>query len=436
MLRLFPLTAQINKSHLTIGGCDTVSLAEEFGTPLYIFDEATLRGKCSEYRKAFEKRYPNSTISYAAKAFLNRPLARLLIEEGMGIDVASGGELSIARAARFPMSKVYFNGDNKSRQELEMALRWSVGRIIVDNFYELSLLNDIAAEMEKRPRILLRLSPGVDAHTHSHLTTGVLDSKFGFTMPQAEEALTKALSLPNLDLVGLHMHLGSQIFEFECYKQAIDIVFDFAGKMSRKHGFKFKNFSAGGGLGVAYLQTVQAKSITEFADVITGQVLKKTRSLGIKPPRLAVEPGRSIVAQAGVALYTIGSMKDIKGIRKYVRVDGGMADNIRPALYDAKYEAAVANKMGKAADKGLEKVTIAGKSCESGDILIKDIELPRLEAGDILALPCCGAYCIPMSSNYLSLPRPAIVMVGDGKAHLIRRRETCKDLMRLDVTSV
>jgi diaminopimelate decarboxylase len=433
MLNLFPYTAKINKDHLTIGGCDMVELAEEFGTPLYVFDEATLRGKCTEYREAFAKRYPNSTVSYACKAFLNRPLAKLLAEEGMGLDVASGGELSIARAARFPMSKVYFNGDNKSRQELEMALRWNVGRIIVDNFYELSLLNDIAAEMEKRPKILLRLSPGIDAHTHAHLTTGVLDSKFGFPMPQAEEALTTALSLPNIDLVGLHMHLGSQIFEFECYKQAIDIVFDFADKMARKHGFKFKDFSAGGGLGVAYVQTVKATSITEFVDVITGEVLKQSKAIGIKPPRLAIEPGRSIVAQAGVALYTIGSMKDIKGIRKYVRVDGGMADNIRPALYEAKYEAAVANKMGKAAGKTLEKVTIAGKACESGDILIKDIELPKLEAGDILALPCCGAYCIPMSSNYLSLPKPAIVMVKDDNARLIRRRETYKDLTKCDI---
>jgi len=435
MLTLFPLTAKIERNHLTIGGCDTLSLAQEFGTPLYVFDETTLRSKCAEYRRAFEKRYPNSTVSYAAKAFLNRPLAKLLAEEGMGLDVASGGELSIARAAQFPMSKVYFNGDNKSRLELEIALRWNVGRIIVDNFYELSLLNEIAAEMEKRPKIMLRLSPGVDAHTHSHLTTGVLDSKFGFTMLQAEKALVRVLSLANLNLTGLHMHLGSQIFESECYKKAIDIVFDFAAIMTRKHGFKFKDFNAGGGLGVAYVQTVQAKSITEFVDVITSYVIKKSKSIGIKQPHMAIEPGRSIVAQAGVALYTIGSMKDIEGIRKYVRVDGGMSDNIRPALYDAKYEAVVANKMEKTAYAVLEKVTIAGKACESGDILIKDIELPRLESGDILAVPCCGAYCIPMSSNYLSLPKPAIIMVYNGNARLIRRRESFKDLMRLDIIS-
>ena len=433
MLNLFPQTAKINKDHLTIGGCDTVALAKEFGTPLYIFDETTLRGKCSEYRQAFEKRYPNSVISYACKAFLNRAFAKTLNEEGIGLDAASGGELSIARSVRFPMSKVYFNGDNKSRQELEIALRWGVGRIIVDNFYELSLLNDIAGEMERRPKILLRLSPGIDPHTHAHLATGVLDSKFGFPMTQAEEALSKALSLPNLDLAGLHMHLGSQIFELTCYQQAIEIVFDFASKMSHKHGFKLKDFSAGGGLGVAYEQTVKPLSISDFADMVTGEVLKKCKSIDIKPPRLAVEPGRSIVAQAGVALYTIGSMKDIKGIRKYVRVDGGMADNIRPSLYGAKYEAMVANKAGKSHDAKLERVTIAGKACESGDILIKDIDLPRLEAGDIVALPCCGAYCIPMSSNYLALPRPAIVMVRDGKVQLMRRRESYKDLTRLDI---
>ncbi len=427
MLKLFPQTTQVEKNHLFIGGCDAVALAGEFGTPLYVFDEATLRGKCAEYLKEFSQRYPNSLVIYACKAFINRALAQLFREEGLGLDVVSGGELAIAKSVDFSMERVYFNGNNKSRQELELAVGLGVGRIVVDNLYELSLLDEVAKEAGARTKILLRLSPGVDPHTHAHLTTGALDSKFGFPMAQAEEALTRAMSF--FELLGVHFHIGSQIFEISSFKQAIGIVLDFAAEMGSKYGFKLKELSTGGGLAIAYTEDSPAPTIGEFAEAITATLLERSEALGLEPPRLIVEPGRSIVGQAGVALYTVGAIKEIAGVRKYVSVDGGIADNIRPALYGAKYEAIVANKV--AGEK--ERVTVAGKFCQSGDILIQDIDLPKLAPGDIIAMPCCGAYCLPMASNYNASLKPAIVLVKDRKARLVRRRESYEDLMNCDI---
>lgn len=430
MLRLFPQTTQVEKNHLVIGGCDAGELASEFGTPLYIFDEATLRGKCAEYRKGFAQRYPNSLVIYACKAFINPALAQLFKEEGLGLDVVSAGELAIAKSVGFPMAQVYFNGNNKSRQELELAIGWGVRRIVVDNSYELSLLDEVAKEAGVRQGVILRLSPGVDPHTHAHLTTGATDSKFGFPMAQAEEALTALMSSSSFELIGVHFHIGSQIFDLSPYKQAIEIVLDFAAKMGSKHGFKLKELSTGGGLAITYTEDTPAPTIGEFAEAITATLLKKCEALGLEPPRLVMEPGRSIVGGAGVALYTVGAIKEIAGVRKYVSVDGGIADNIRPALYGAKYEAIVANKV---ADENLERVTVAGKFCQSGDILIQDIDLPKLEPGDIIAMPCCGAYCLSMASNYNASLKPPIVLVKDGKARLIRRRESYEDLMNCDI---
>ncbi len=430
MLRLFPQTTQVEKNHLFIGGCGAVALAGEFGTPLYVFDETTLRGKCAEYRGEFAQRYPDSLVSYACKAFINRALAQVFKEEGLGLDVVSGGELAIAKSVGFPMERVYFNGNNKSHQELELAIGWGVGRIVVDNFYELSLLNEIAKEAGTRQEILLRLSPGVDPHTHAHLTTGAIDSKFGFPMAQAEEALTTAMSSPFIELIGIHFHIGSQIVELSPYKQAIESVLDFAAEMGSKHGFKLKELSTGGGLAIAYTEDSPSPTIGEFAEAIASTLSLMSEKLGLEPPRLIVEPGRSIVGQAGVTLYTVGAIKEIRGVRKYVSVDGGIADNIRPALYGAKYGAIVANKV---ADENLERVTVAGKFCQSGDILIQDIDLPKLEPGDIIAVPCCGAYCLSMASNYNASLKPAIVLVKDGKARLIRRRESYEDLMNYDI---
>ena len=430
MLRLFPQTTQVEKNHLFIGGCDAVALAGEFGTPLYVFDETTLRGKCAEYRGEFAQRYPDSLVIYACKAFINRALAQLFEEEGLGLDVVSGGELAITKSAGFPMGRVYFNGNNKSRQELELAIGWGVERIVVDNFYELSLLNEIAKEAGTRQEILLRLSPGVDPHTHAHLTTGAIDSKFGFPMAQAEEALTSAMSSSFTELIGIHFHIGSQIFELSPYKQAIEVVLDFAAEMRNKYGFKLEELSTGGGLAIAYTEDSPSPTIGEFAEAIASTLSLMSEKLGLEPPRLIAEPGRSIVGQAGVALYTVGAIKEITGVRKYISVDGGIADNIRPALYGAKYGAIVANKV---ADENLERVTVAGKFCQSGDILIQDIDLPKLEPGDIIAVPCCGAYCLSMASNYNASLKPAIVLVKDGKARLIRRRESYEDLMNYDI---
>ncbi len=432
MLRisLFPQTTHVAGNHLVIGGCDAVALADEFGTPLYVFDEATLRGKCAEYREEFGQRYPDTLVIYACKAFINLALAQVFKEEGLGLDVVSGGEIAIAHSAGFPLESVYFHGNNKSRQELELAIRWGVGHIVVDNSYELSLVDDVAKEAGISQQGLLRLSPGVDPHTHAYTTTGVIDSKFGFPIAQAEEALAKAMSSSFFELTGLHFHIGSQIFELSPFKQAIGIVLDFAAEMASKYGFKLNELSPGGGLAIAYSDDSPAPTISEFADAIASTLLEKSKALDLEPPRLVVEPGRSIAGPAGVALYTVGAIKEIPGLRKYVSVDGGIADNIRPALYGARYEAVVANKVE---NEILERVTIAGKFCQSGDILIKDIDLPKLEPSDIIAVPGSGAYCLSMASNYNASLKPAIVLVKDGRARLIRRRQSYDDLMSHDV---
>ncbi len=430
-LALFPATAEINgKSHLVIGGCDTVALAEEFGTPLYIFDEATLRQKCAEFRDEFGRRYPETTIVYAGKAFINRALALLFKKEGLGLDVVSGGELSIARSVYFPMGRIYFHGNNKSAGELGMALEFKVGRIVIDNFQELEMLAEIAAQRGARPDVLLRLTPGVDPHTHRHIATGIVDSKFGIPLVSADEAVARAMSVASLNLVGLHFHLGSQIFEVEPYREAIRVILDLAAEMKFRHGFELRELDIGGGFAVQYTVDSPAPPVSAYAEIIVATVNEKCREHNLGLPRLVVEPGRSIVGRAGVALYKVGVVKDIPGIRCYVSVDGGMADNIRPALYGARYEAVVVNRMS---DRKTKKVTIAGRFCESGDILIKDIDLPEVTAEDILAVPDCGAYCLAMGSNYNASLKPAIVLVNDGRAHLIRRRETYEDLLRCDM---
>jgi len=429
-ISLFPQTAGVNsENHLLLGGCDSVELATEFGTPLYVFDEATLRGKCAEYREECARRYSDALVIYAAKAFINRALVQIIKEEGLGLDVVSGGELAIARSVDFPLDRAYFHGNNKSRDELELAIEWGVGRIVVDNFFELSLMNDVAREAGARQDVLLRLAPGVDPHTHTYVATGIVDSKFGFPMAQAEAAMAEALAASNLNPIGLHFHLGSQLFQLDPYKEAIDICFRFAAEMKSKYGFKFEEFSPGGGLAIAYTDDFSPPAIAEFAAVISSAILDKSRELDLEPPRLIVEPGRSIVGQAGVALYAVGSTKEIPGVRKYVSVDGGMADNIRPALYGSQYQAVVANKV----EEDPERVTIAGRFCESGDILIRDIDLPRVDPGDIIAVPGAGAYCLPLASNYNASLRPAIVLVKEGKARLIRRRQSYEDLMGHDI---
>jgi len=429
---LLPETAGVNgKDHLVVGGCDVVDLAAEFGTPLYVFDEVALRSKCAEFKAEFGSRYPDTMVIYACKAFINQALALIFKEEGLGLDVVSAGELAIARSVAFPMEKVYFHGNNKTPDELRLALEWGVGRVVVDNMYELSMLNGLAQEAGRRQDILLRLSPGIDPHTHAYTTTGIIDSKFGLPIVsgQAEEALMQAMAASNLNLVGLHVHLGSPIYDVEPYEEAIRVVLGFAAGMTVKHGFELQEFNVGGGFAIQYTEDTPAPGISVYAEAIVSTLVKVAERLGLPVPRLVVEPGRSIVGRAGLAIYTVGAIKDIPGVRKYVSVDGGMADNIRPALYGATYEAVVANKM---AETSTERVTISGKFCESGDILIKDVELPALEAGDLVVILAAGAYCLAMASNYNAALKPPIVLVKQGKARLIRRRETYEDLMRCD----
>ena len=429
-IKLFPETAEVNEEgHLTIGGCNTMQLASEFGTPLYIIDEMQIRRKCAEFRD-FRKYYTDTAVLYAAKALLNRTVLAILKEEGLGLDVVSGGELQIAVATDFPMNKVYFHGNNKSTEELRLAIENRIGRIVVDNFHELKILNDIAGEMNTVQDILLRISPGIDPHTHKYIATGIVDSKFGFLLTSADQAVAQAQSASNLNLIGLHCHLGSLLFESEPYREAIRVMMNLAASLKQKYAFELKEFNIGGGFAVQYTLDSPAPDISYYAGIIASELVKHCNKLNLAQPRLIIEPGRAIIGQAGVALYKVGAIKDIPGIRRYVSVDGGMADNIRPALYESRYEALIANKASEAAK---EKVTISGKFCESGDILINDISLPPVSSGDIIAIPDSGAYCLSMASNYNCAFKPAVVMVRKGKAQLIRRRETIDDLLSCDL---
>ena len=429
---IFPITAEVNeKDHLTLGGCDVVDMASEFGTPLYVLDERTVRGMCREFVREFTNLYPKSKVLYAAKAYISPWLARLIDDEGLGMDVVSGGELAVAQVVGFPPDGIYFHGNNKSAEELQMALDYELGRIVVDNFHELALLEELAQQRGSVQDMMLRLTPGVDPHTHVHTTTGILDSKFGLSIEtgDAGRAMGQALASPHLNLVGVHFHLGSPIFELEPYDIAIDTALTFVADFMSK-GLELEEFSPGGGFAIGYLRDRLPPSVASYAQVITSAVRERCANLGLGEPTITIEPGRSIIGRAGVALYTVGAIKEIPTVRKYVSLDGGMGDNIRPALYDARYEAEVSNRMS---DGPTETVTLAGKFCESGDILVPDISLPALEPGDTIAIPAAGAYAPAMASNYNLNPRPAVVIVKDGDARLIRRRETYQDMMLSDV---
>jgi len=430
-LVLFPQTAEVdNKGHLIIGGCDTIALAKEFGTPLYVFDETDLRSRCREYKAEFGKRYPNVTIAYSPKAFTTNAMLKLVQEEGLDLDIVTGGELGIAKMIGFPMERIHFSNSNKSVADLEMSVKYGIGHIGVDNLQELDMLIKIAGK--KKTRILLRLNPGVDPHTHKYNTTGIADSKFGLTRTTWDEGVAKALAMSNLDLDGFHFHLGSGLFEVEPYLAAMDVFLKYAAELKKTQGFEMRTLSIGGGIGVQYTVEKVPPPFSYFPEKIITYLKKKCAELNLTPPHLIIEPGRSIVAKAGMALYTIGVIKEIPGIRTYASVDGGISDNIRFAMYGefARQEAVIADRVSA---ENTDKYTIYGKLCESGDVLIKDIMLPGLKMGDILAMAGSGAYAVPMQSNYNSMLRPAIVFVKDGKARLIRRRETLQDLIRRDL---
>jgi diaminopimelate decarboxylase len=430
---VLPTTASVNaRGHLTIGGCDTVELAREFGTPLYVFDEQFLREQARAFARAFTQRNPDTMVAYASKAYTGLAILKLMAEEGLGLDVVSGGELAIALAAGFPAERIHLHGNNKTPQELREAVAARVGRVILDNFYEIELLDGIAGEAGVRQQVLLRLAPGIDPHTHAKISTGQIDTKFGFTIQTgaALEAVRRTLAARNLDLLGYHCHIGSQIFEIESYEQVADVMLSFAAQAREETGFVPEEFSPGGGFAVQYLAEAPPPDVDAYATMVVDAVDDARERYQLPPLRLFVEPGRSIVARAGVALYTVGATKDIPDVRRYVSIDGGMADNIRPAMYDARYEALLANRPEEVPS---ETVTIAGKFCESGDILIRDIDLPHPEPGDILAVPASGAYAPAMASNYNGALRPAVVFVKDGQARLVRRRETYEDLLRTEV---
>ncbi|MGE5552638.1 MAG: diaminopimelate decarboxylase [Betaproteobacteria bacterium] len=424
-------TARVNaRNHLEIGGCDAVELARRFGTPLYVLDEELVRSNCRAYREAFSG--AGGVVLYAAKTFLTRGMARLVDEEGLGLDVVSGGELYTALSADFPPERIYFNGNNKSPAELEEALAVRIGGIIVDNSSELELLSDLAARQKERVTILLRIAPGVQAHTHEYIQTGQVDSKFGFPLVGgiALEGVRRALADPWLDLRGYHCHIGSQILALGSYRVAVRAMLDFAAEARAITGYCPEILDLGGGLGVRYTADDDPPTIRELGQVILTTVAEEAEARGLPCPRLFVEPGRSIVGEAGTTLYTVGAVKDIPGVRKYVAVDGGMTDNPRVALYQAVYEAMVANR---AADAPSEVVSVAGKCCESGDMLLWEIALPPVERGDFLAVFTTGAYNYSMASNYNRLPRPAVVLVRNGQARLLVARETYADLVRLDL---
>ena len=432
LTHVFPDTTDTNAAgHLTLGGCDALDLVEQYGTPLYVLDEVTLRARCRQFADAFAARYPNSKAVYASKAYINPALARIVAEEGLGLDVVSGGELAVAVAGDVPLGHVYFHGNNKTPAELEEAVAAGIGRIVVDSFHELDLLERICADAGQTQDILVRVSPGIDPHTHAYTTTGVIDSKFGFSIQtgDAERAVVQALAAPHLNLRGLHFHLGSPIFELEPYQAATDLVLRFAAGL-REQGLDLQEFSPGGGFAIAYTRDDQPPAPDDYAAAIVGTLTATCAELGMEQPSLVIEPGRSIIGPAGVALYSIGAIKHIPGIRTYVSVDGGMGDNIRPALYQATYEVLSANRPAAEPDA---TVTIAGKYCESGDVLATDVLLPAPAAGDVIAIPAAGAYCPSMASNYNLNPRPPIVLVRDGESRLIRRRESYADLMHCDL---
>ena len=430
---VLPFTAQADEDGvLEIGGCNVRELAQEFGTPLYIYDERTIRDTCRAYLRDYRAQLPGARAHYASKAWLNPALTRILVEEDFGLDVVSAGELHVALAGGMDPEQIGFHGNGKTRAELEYALDAGVGRIIVDNDDELAVLDELTRERAQEQRIMLRITPGVDAQTHAKTTTGLRDSKFGFPLPsgQAEAAVVRAMQAPFLDLTGLHIHLGSPLFNVEPYADGIATIGQFAADMKQRHGYEWREFSPGGGMALTYTADRVAPETDIYAVEIANAIRTACDTHGLAMPDVHIEPGRSVVGRAGVALYSVVSRKHIPETRDYVTVDGGMADNIRPAMYESTYEAAAAEQMNTVPSL---VATVAGKFCESGDVLVRDANLPALQLGELIAIPASGAYQIAMESNYNLALRPAIVMVNDGEAQLVRRRQTLDDLLALEL---
>jgi diaminopimelate decarboxylase len=450
--RLWPDSASVSgDGRLTIGGCDTTELAHAYGTPLYLLDEATFRATSRAYRAALAQHYPGAKAHYASKALLNSAVARLVADEGLGLDVVSGGELYVALRAGFPAERIHLHGNAKPRAELEQALAAGVGKIVVDTLDELELLARLTAGRSQPQPVMLRLSPDIAPDTHAHMQTGSAASKFGLPLDALDAAAAQIRRAPGLRLAGLHTHLGSQILDYRPIAQAIGVLLDCAARLRDEHRLAVAEISPGGGLGTPYTADQPTPDIGAYVAAIAQAMRDGCSARGFAPLGLVVEPGRSIVARAGVALYEIVATKPLRAIdqrpktkdqrlaidgslgpssaSRYLHIDGGMADNIRPALYAARYTALLA---GRAAEPAAELVHIAGRYCESGDVLIRDIRLPRAELGEILAVAMAGAYTLSMASNYNLVPRPALLLVADGKARVVQRRETYADLVDRD----
>lgn len=426
-------TSKINsRGHLEIGGCDVTELVRRFGTPLYVMDEALIRQRAREFVEAFKASGFKFQVAYASKSFCVMAMCRLVEEEGLSLDVVSDGELYTALKAGFPAERIHFHGNNKTPFEIEMAVNADIGCFVVDNFTELYMLNEIAGSKGKRVNALFRVTPGVEAHTHEYISTGQTDSKFGFDIGsgQAKQAIEQAGALPHIEILGIHSHIGSQIFEVEGFRMAAERVAEFAVEVRRDLGITFRVVNLGGGFGIRYVEGDMPRPIAEYVRAITDAVRESFDKSDYPLPEIWVEPGRSIVGEAGTTLYTVGTFKTIPGVRKYVAVDGGMTDNPRPALYQSRYEAMLANR---ADEPATEVVSIAGKACESGDMLLWDVKLPAARTGDILAVFCTGAYNYAMASNYNRIRRPAVVFVKDGQADLVVRRESLEDVVGNDV---
>jgi len=422
-----------SENHLVIGQHDTVELAKKFGTPLYVLDEDLMRDNCRAYKNAIDTYYDgHGLVLFASKALCTMYTGRLVAEEGLGADVVSGGELYTLYKAGFPMEKVFFHGNNKTPDEIELALNCGVGHIVVDNKYELELLNRIANEKNVNQRILFRIKPGIDAHTHDFVKTGQIDSKFGVALENGEayEIHKLALSMSNIQIDGVHCHIGSQIFDVEPFCEAAKVMIGFIADLYDKLGIKVNILNLGGGFGIKYTATDDPIAPSEYIHKVTNVVKELAQEKGIDLPFLVFEPGRSIVASAGITLYTVGCVKEIENVRTYVSIDGGMCDNPRYILYGSKYTAVLANN---ASAEPVAPITIAGKCCESGDLIQEHVMMPQIHVGDTLAVLATGAYNYSMSSNYNRIPRPPIVAVSGNEAKIIVKRETYDDLIKNDV---
>lgn len=430
---VLPATARVNEAdNLEIGGCDAVDLANEFGTPLFVFCEQTFRDRAREIKAAL----PEATIYYAAKAFLCTAMCKLVESEGFGLDVASGGELHVALQARFPPDRLVLHGNNKEDTDILRAVEAGVGRIAIDNIDEIERISAAASSLGNKQRVLVRVTPGVEAHTHEYIQTGQEDSKFGLSVEggQASDALIRVSKDEALDLTGIHAHIGSNIFSYDPYGKTIEILIEFLAQVRSEHGIEVDEINLGGGIGIPYTAGDFPARLDLLGRLVNESLQTEVERHGLARPKLSFEPGRFLIGNAMVTLYTVGTVKEVPGIRTYVSVDGGMSDNIRPALYQARYAAVLANK---ARHEPTRVVSIAGMHCESGDILIRDIALPEsVERGDILAVGATGAYGYSMASNYNKQTKPAVISVKKGKASTIIRRESYDDLIRLDETPV